>query len=68
MIDQIPAHDSAVIKQAWSAFTQATGLKPNILIVGPNGADAIAADTVIWGMKIMVNDFADKDYTVGYVL
>jgi len=68
MTTEIPAHDSAVIKRAWTAFTEATGLKPNVLIVGPNGDDAVAASVEIWGMRIVVNDFAGKDYTVGYVL
>jgi len=68
MTDMLDPKTGGEIKRAWSVFMDTTGLKPNILIVGPNGHDTVAAAVEIWGMKIVVNDFADKDYTVGYVI
>ena len=68
MDSKITAQTSAKIKQLLHAFKDTTGLVPNLLIVGPNGEDAVAEDIEIWGMRIVVNDFAPKDYTVGFTL
>ena len=68
MTDMLDPKTGGEIKRAWTAFTEATGLKPNLLIVGPNGDDAVASAIEVWGMRIVVNDFAGKDYTVGYTL
>jgi len=68
MQDILDPKTAGEIKRAWSTFMDTTGLKPNLLIVGPNGADKVAEAIEIWGMRIVVNDFAHKDYTVGYIL